>query len=101
MPDTSKRVRIVTGHPGYPPDTPVVLVDGEPLRCVQRIQMDHSYTGELPAVQLTLIGVDVDFDMDAAPDYLVRVVGPSVASRERAAAMPKPTVDDGGQPHGA
>lgn len=74
--DTRKRVKIVTGHPGYPPDSPVVLVDNQPLRAVSRIEIDHTYNGGLPEVKLTVLGVDVDMNMDAAPDYLVRVVGP-------------------------
>jgi hypothetical protein len=79
MPDTRKRVKIVSDHPGYPPGSPVVLVDGEPLRCVSRIKLDHEYSGGLPTVELTLIGVDVDLDLDATPDYLVKVVGPAPA----------------------
>jgi hypothetical protein len=78
VPDTRKRVRIVTGHYPERPDDVAVLVDGEPLRCVTRISFDHDYseTRGLPLVTLTLIGVDVDLDLEGAPDYLVRVVGP-------------------------
>lgn len=72
------RVRIVTDREGYPPHQPVVLVDGEPLRAVTRIEFapySHAQGGPM-LVTLTLLGVDVALDLEAAPEHLVRVVGP-------------------------
>ena len=83
MPDTRKRVRIVTNYPGYPSHVPVTLVDGEPLRRARaRVggtdpPLDHSHDSGIPLVELTLLGVDVELDIEANPDYLVKVVGPA------------------------
>jgi hypothetical protein len=75
MPDTMKRVRITTDHPDARDRfTPVVLVDGEPLDCVTHIGVDYGYDDGPLAVTLTLIGVDVD--LEGAPEYLVKVIGP-------------------------
>ncbi len=91
MPDTRKRVQIVSGErtdldpKHYRAGQPVVLVDGEPLQCVTSFRIDHDYGKGFPVVELTLIGVDVDFDITADPRYVVRVVGPSPEVNDAAA----------------
>jgi hypothetical protein len=80
MPDTSKQVRMVMGdHPDAPADWPnyqiCVLADGQPLAGVTDVKIwTDADEGFRPVVQLTLIGVDVD--LEGAPEYLVKVVGP-------------------------
>jgi hypothetical protein len=80
MPDTRKRVKIVTGFYPDMPDQPVVLVDGEPLRSVSRIEIDHTNGdgphGRMPLIKLTLAGIDVDLELEGVPDYYIKVVGP-------------------------
>lgn len=87
MPDTKKRVRICTGHYADRPWVPVVLVDGEPLEGVTRIVFDHSYEYGAPRVAIHLVGIDsaISADLEATPDYLVKVIGPGPpdASSER------------------
>jgi hypothetical protein len=68
---TDQQVQIRTGERGEP----LVYVDGELLQGVTRVQMDHTYDKGMAAVTLTILSVDID--MAAAPDWLVRVVGPS------------------------
>lgn len=87
--DTRKRVRIVTGHPGYPEYSPVVLVDGEPIRAVTRIELDYRHEDGVPLVKLTILGIDVDMDLGAIPEYLVKVVGPKPDRKDRGEVVPK------------
>lgn len=80
-----KRVSIVSASKHaelgkYDPDMPVVLVDGEPLEAVTAFKVSHDYgQGLPPVVELTLLGVDVDLDLDVGAEYLVRVVLPTRA----------------------
>lgn len=73
---TDQRVRIVNGDKvdNYPDYGLAVLVDGEPLRGVTKVGIDWGPPDGPVAVQVTLLGVDIDFE--AAPDYFVKVVGP-------------------------
>lgn len=76
MPDTRRHVHITTEHDvAKSLGRPVVLVDGEPLYGVTSFKIEHDYSdGGTVRAQITLLGVDVD--LKAAPDYLVKVVGP-------------------------
>lgn len=74
MPDTHRRVRLTTDHPQSNFHRPVILVDDKPLYGVTEIRYECKYNGEIPKVQLTLLGVDIE--LEGAPEYLVRVVGP-------------------------
>lgn len=84
MPATHRKVRIVSGKdcgvPNVIPDVPVVMVDGKPLQGVTRIKFDHKYSEGRPVIEVTLVGVDIDYE--GAPDYLVRVVGPKPPREE-------------------
>jgi len=89
MPDTRKRVQIITGHYPEMPDQPVVLVDGEPLRSVSRIEIDHTnHAGRPPEVRITLLGVDVDMNIGADPTYYVQVIGPRSRTSEPKGSKP-------------
>lgn len=83
--DTHRKVRIVNGKdaniPNIRSDEPVVLVDGKLLYGVTRIEMDHKYAEGRTTAKITLVGVDVD--LEAAPEYIVKVIGPKPPEEDR------------------
>lgn len=76
--NTHRKVQIVNGRDSGLKNVtlngPVVMVDDKLLYGVTRIKIDHTYDQGRCTAEITLTGVDVD--LEAAPDYLVRVVGP-------------------------